>query len=300
MAVLFHQNLRVFGGGTDARNTAYAAAFAHIKAQVESPGGPGSILVAGGTEIVNNASGALAWRQLALRLGLNQSEVIACGQTALAHGPEFIGIAAHPSLQILSTARILIDAHPTLGCWLHHDIADPLTPEWSGGLPGAISLDYRGVVYLVVRSAALPPFAVGFLHNLYTLEDQRSIVAGKIPQMISLMRSNPAMSGGAGHVFLGGDFNLPPTPRGTARTGQAFPYSIGIAPADLLHMPRGTVAGGTTMSGSLYDYWYSNLAPAGTPTPMRAGYNLTTLDTCPPLSLNGPMSDHLCSMLQVT
>ncbi len=307
MAVFLHQNLRCFGGEADPRNAAYTAAFGHIKAQLDAPAGAGSVLVAGATEIVNNGAGARAWQALARRLGLAQDEVIACGQTALAHGPEFIGLAVHPSLQVLSTARILLQpAAQSLS--LHHDIADPVTPDWCGRLPAGSAPDYRGVVYVVVKSMTIAPFAVGFLHNLYTLEDQRALVAGKIPEMLALMRSNPAMHGGPGYTFLGGDFNLAPAARGTARTGQAFPYYAGITAADLLHLPHGAVAGGTTLAGSPYDYWYANLDPAVPfvpfrvrgPTSLLVGYNTTTLDTSASLGVAGPMSDHLCSLLQVS
>jgi hypothetical protein len=192
------------------------------------------------------------------------------------------------------------------GVKLIHDVAPavPPPPGWSPWVPAEATRDYRGVVYVVVTSAASGPFAVGFLHNLYTFVDQRILVAGQIPAMLALMQTNPAMVnpavvGGVGHVYLGGDFNVGPMDRGTARTGQAFCYETG---AGVAAVPAGASAGGTTWNGSLYDYWYSDISAAA-PVP------LVPLGVAPPdpnvltttLDSGGTnlMSDHAATVLRV-
>jgi hypothetical protein len=140
--------------------------------------------------------------------------------------------------------------------------------------------------------------AVGFMHNLYTFTDQRALVAGKIPQILQLMGA--AASGQPAivptHSYIGGDFNVRVTNRrGTGRTGYAYCSSLGmVAP------PPGAAAGGTTWSGSLYDYWYSDIVTGVAPAlPFVAPVPFThtqTLNAGPGIA--GTMSDHCGVSLQ--
>ncbi|HKP03609.1 MAG TPA: hypothetical protein VJU77_09655 [Chthoniobacterales bacterium] len=300
MAFLFHQNMRNFGGAAPARNASYTGAFGAIAVGLAGAGG---ICVGGMTEIVNNGTASVTLSGPAPNLfnwlGLQPAVLAACGITALARGPEFIGIGI-AGVALASVGRIFLQASGQ-AINLIHDIArpGPPSPEWSEAVPPSATPDYRGVVYVVVTSAATGPFGVGFLHNLYTFVEQRILVAGQIPAILALMRANPAMAGGRGHVFLGGDFNVAPIIRGTPRTGIATCYAVGAAPAAT---PPGAMAGGTTWNGNLYDYWYSDLSPAA-PVPIAPGgvalpipgVATNTLDS----GAAGLMSDHAATVLQI-
>lgn len=302
MPVLFHQNLRVYGGGTPQRDNAYNAAFAQIAQQLNGNAGDGPVWVAGATEIVNNRTAVAGWAGLCNSLGVGQNAVIISGISALGTA-EFIGIGVHPGLQILSAGRIFLDVGgQQVG--LYHDIQDPNNAQWATTLPVAQTPDYRGIVYVIVQANGIPTLAVGFLHNAYTNADIRALVAGSVPGILRTIATNPAFNAQNGHTFLGGDFNVAPLQRGTARTGIAYVYSQGIALADLAQLPAGARAGGTTMAGNLYDYWYSDIAPANAPAlfqganvPPAAAVSIATLDTG--AGQAGPMSDHAAALLRV-
>jgi len=306
MAFLFHQNMRIFGGGTPLRTAAYANAFNSIAGALAGAGG---LMVGGFTEIVNNGAAATALAgpapNLLGNLGLQPAVIAACGMTILADGPEFICIGIN-GLGLVSVGRVFLQVSGN-AVNLLHDVAPAVPPpaDWNTFVPAAATRDYRGIVYVVVTSVASGPFAVGFLHNLYTFVDQRILVAGQIPAMLTAMQANPSMgnpavAGGRGHVYLGGDFNVGPTDRGTPRTGQAFCYEIGAAVAAA---PAGAAAGGTTWNGSLYDYWYSDISRSD-PVPLVPGGaappepNVLT----PTLDSGGTnlMSDHAATVLRIT
>lgn len=296
MAVLFHQNMRIFGGGAPARNAAYngpgpgpGGAFAAIAAAVA---GVGPVAVAGFTEITNNGASVAALTASCASLGLAWGGNVVCGRTALAHGPEYIGIGIHPTYALVTVGHILLQANGGGGgiTLIHRRAAG-----FGGGLPlpAAATRDFRGVVYVVVTvPGGGPNIAVGFLHNLYTFEAQRVLVAGQIPQMLAMMGAAASGLGAVavGARYIGGDFNVAMiSPRGTVRQGRAWGYSAGLAA-----VPVGAVAGGTTWSGSLYDYWHSDInpagpAPAGLIVPVPAAHN-NTLNAGPGIA--GTMSDH--------
>jgi len=288
MDYLLHQNMRVFGGGAPPRNNAYHNAFATLSNTLGPPAN--RIRVAGFTEIVNYATAGAAAVSLAAVMGLNTSYNVACGRTALAAGPEYISIAS--ALPVLSVGRIFMNASGQ-GMALAHDIspAQPPTAAWCQTVPQQATPDYRGVVYLVTMLMGTP-IAVGFLHNLYTFQDQRALVAGQIPHFVYLMASNPAIDFG-GPVYLGGDFNLSPFNRNSRNYGAYTAYSAGLAGV----LPPGINPGGTTAAGNLYDYWYASIAPATvppvgflTPAPQVWGHTL----------FHPNMSDHCATLLRTT
>jgi len=291
MPFLFHQNMRTFGGANAARNGAYLNAFTAINQQI---GLAGPLSVMGFTEIVNNGAALGALGPLANALSPGAGGIlVACGITALANGPEFVGIATANGLAVLSVGRILLQAVQG-GIQLISDVSPAVPPPalWAANLPPQATPDYRGVVYVVVAAGGTS-VAVGYLHNLYTFQDQRALVMGQIPNMMQIMASNPAMGPG-GHVYLGGDFNVAPQNRGTNRTGIAYQYSA-AAPPNTLY--QGATPGGTTWAGNLYDYWYTDMNPAGPPPappfiiPVPAATGIT-MD-------HNLMSDHCAIVLQI-
>lgn len=295
MPVLFHQNMRIFGGGAPLRNAAYngpgpgpGGAFGAISAAVA---GVGPVAVAGFTEITNNGASIATLTASCTSLGIAWGGNVACGKTALAPQAEFIGIGIHPTYALVTVGQILLQVGGGGGITLLHRRA----AGFGGGLllPTGATRDYRGLVYVVVTvPGGGPNIAVGFLHNLYTFEAQRVLVAGQIPQMLAMMGAAASGLGpvAVGARYIGGDFNVGMiSPRGTVRQGRAWGYS-----APLAAVPVGAVAGGTTWSGSLYDYWYSDIdpagpAPAGLIVPVPAAHN-NTLNAGPGIA--GTMSDH--------
>ncbi|MFN5972189.1 MAG: hypothetical protein ACK47N_20285 [Microcystis sp.] len=325
MAVLFHQNMRRFGGAAPVRNAHYNAAFGQILAAL---GAAAPVAVAGFTEVCNNGAAATAFGPagvgggLCAALGVNHIGNIACGQTALAGGPEYIAIGVNVAYPVVSVGRIFLNSS---GCSISliHDIspAIPLTAVWCNQVPSGATPDYRGLVYVVIAIAGVN-VAVGFLHNLYTLEAQRILVMGQLPHMMNMMGN--AIPGIAAK-YIGGDFNVqappPPYRRGTARIGYIYLYSNGLAgaPLTLAGVPGLAVpppappppppftALGTTWAGNLYDYWFSTIDPApvapAPPVPLilpAPGLHGITLDTAAGAGAANQMSDHCAIILQIT
>lgn len=252
MAFFFHQNMLIFGGGTAARNTAYGVQFATI------PAAGMGVEVAGFTEIVNNGASATALGVLCTNLGVAFVGNFACGRTALGRGPEFIGLGINAGCTLHAVGRIFFSIVKG-GISLINDIsALPLAPGWNTTIPQNASADYRGVVYAIITTLAGVTCCVGFLHNLYTFEAQRSLVRNSLPSIMKLMLNPsatlglPAIAGGC----IGGDLNLQPQNLGSSRS-RCTPYSVGLAALPPLYPPgAGFVVGGTTAAGNLYDYWY--------------------------------------------
>lgn len=254
---IFHQNMRVFGGGAPLRNIAYQAAFAGIAGGLGGVGGP--IGVAGFTEVMNNGATAVAFGPggpvggLCAALGVGFLGNVACGQMALAPGPEYVGLGIDPAAAVNSVGRICFNQNGA-GVNLIHDvfvgaIGGGAWNHWCNNLPANATADYRGVVYVVVTFPGGPQVAVGFVHNLYAI-GVPGIAAQRMPDILFLMRNNPTMpGGGGGPAYVGGDFNLLPIVRHTVAHGNAYPYS-----AATVAVPVGAVAGGTTWAGNLYDY----------------------------------------------
>lgn len=296
MSFLMHQNMRIFGGQTAPRVVAYQNAFATVLANQNAVG---QLAVAGFTEITNNGAAVIALGGLCNGLGLNFHAAVACGRTALARGgPEFVGIGVSGQWQVLSLGRILMEVYNS-DVRLIHDIAPAGLVQqgiWAANVPNDATLDYRGLVYVVVQNGNTRT-AVGFLHNLYTFDGNRTLVMGKIGAMMALLQQDPTMQnlpqGTQTTRYIGGDFNVAPMQivrKDRATNTKAYPYSIALQ-----NVPMGANPGGTTWGGNLYDYWYSDIVPgAAVPTPIVDG---TTMDTG--LGVANLMSDHAAILLRI-
>lgn len=310
MPFLFHQNMRTFGGGTADRNAAYQLAFGNLAGALAVHG---PIVVAGFTELTNNGGASNALRGVGAGPGINlcgalgviYRATIACRLTAVGGAFEYIGIGtaggAFPA--ILSFGRILIHAQG-LALHLIHDIAPAGAgfANWCTHLPAAASADYQGIVYMVVTING-NNVAVAYTHNIYGVNDNRSALTQNLPTAANLIRTNPAMPGPHGVVYVCGDFNCLPIVRHhhhTVMTPFAQPtLAAGGLPVQFAlnaaQTAAGGIAGGTTMAGNLYDYSFSTLPPGGAlPT---AGIDTRTMDTF--VGGAGNMSDHVASILQV-
>lgn len=297
MGVLFHQNMRRFGGGSVPRNNGYNGVMAGGGAFGAIAGGLGAagpVLVAGFTEVVNNGASNGALTTSCNRLGVTWRGNIACGITALAKGPEYIGIGVNAGNAIQTFGRMLIGVGG--GVHLIHQRGATAAAVNGRGWAGS-SADYRGLVYVVIAIGGGNNIAVGFLHNLYTLTAQRTLVMGQLANMLNTMG---AAANGLGPVpnivrrYIGGDFNVAfVTPR-LGATG----FNGAPAPA---YPPAPCAGVGTTWSGNTYDYWYSDAAGVVGPTIAPApSADATTLDSgyhAPPPHV---MSDHTAILLRVT
>jgi len=295
MVCIFHQNMRVFGGCSPPRNAAYSGAFTAINAAL--PPGTGPIAVAGFTEITNGATSNRALGppvNLCGTLGTNFYSTVACGETVLAHGPEFIGIGVNAAYTVLSIGRIFLNVDR--GIKLEDDISPALPPTntWLNTVPEKASYDYRGLVYVVISDALANIFVVGFLHNRCPGEDQGPLIAQKIPYMAQMIKNkNPLVPVGA-HVYIGGDFNVLPIQHRHTSTGyNIYAYSTGLPPGLLPNPP--IIPGGTTQRGNLFDYWYSDIPPGGA-IPVASVHHDTMSPVYP-----GPvnLSDHVATTLRI-
>lgn len=327
MAVLFHQNMNIFGGGVAANNAAFHQQFAAISGAL---GGAGPVAAAGFTEVKNNGAAAAAFGTggvgggLCAALGINHVANIACGRTALTAKPEYVAIGVHATYPIQRIGRMLINI-TRRGALIFNDIAPmPLTAAWCNNLPGQGQVDFRGVVYVVLQTPGLGGvnFAVGFLHNMYTLISQRLLTMLNLPCMMAGMG---AAAGGqaaiaCGAKYIGGDFNAPYHIGhiGTLRTGRIYYYGASLAAApvnppapNIVHWipppwPGNFIAGGTTWRGSYYDYWFSSIDPAGVPPaapfiiPVAAAYGETLDSRTGVLGGRNKMSDHCGIGLRIT
>lgn len=307
MDYLFHQNMKVFGGGSRPRNAAYNAAAGPAGAFTLLGGGgaggygftplvpapPNRAAVLGFTEITNNRSSRAALTTSCQRLGANFIGNVACGITALARGPEYIGLGHNAAYALVGVGRILFQTGG--GVTLLHQRA-PTTAALNGlGWPAGTAADFRGLVYALVMQpgGGGNVIAVGFLHNLYSFMSERILVAGKIGAMMNTMGT--AANGQAAVVpvarYMGGDFNVLPIFPRSGFTG----YSA-LPPA----YPAGAVAGGTTYRGSLYDYWYSNVtAVGGVPAAAASSLTLDSGYGAGAAGLAQRMSDHTATLLRI-
>jgi hypothetical protein len=318
MSMIFHQNMFVFGGGAPARNAAYNQQFGAITAGL---GAAAPIIVAGFTEVTNNGAAATAFGPggvgggLCAALGVNFLANIACGATALANGPEYIAIGVNAGYAIQRVGRIFLDATGR-GVFLYHDIspANPPTAGWCNSVYYNATRDYRGLVYVIIQNAGIN-IAVGFLHNMYSFTDQRSLVMGKLPFMMGMMGAGIPARFGVPAIpplvcatkYIGGDFNVPSRLRRSRTYGHCYPYEIGLMAAPPIPggaafyvappPPPAFVPGGTLWRGNLYDYWFSRINPLGVPPagfiiPVPSVYGDTMDSVTGVLGGSNNMSDH--------
>lgn len=299
----FHQNMRTFGGAAGQRNVAYNAAFTAIAAGFAA----NPITVAGFTEVVNNGAAAAAFGVggLCAALGVNHFANIACGTTALANGPEYVAIGVLPGTQIVGYGRVFLDTAKQRVDLIDDFVAaaGPPAAAWQNAVHPRATADFRGPVYVVVDpGGGAPHVGVAFLHNLFTLEANRQLVAQQVPNVLALILKH---CGGGGVAVIGGDLNVDViTKRGTDRTACAYASAIGLVAMPAAPPPRPPaakfVAGGTTWAGSLYDYWYSTLNPAAPALPAGVAAPVatvcdSTLDSG--AGVGNQMSDHCASVL---
>jgi hypothetical protein len=315
LGVLFHQNMRVYGGAAGGRNTAYSQAFAAISAHL-NPVLP-SVLIAGFTELTNNRSAVAGLNNgLCAALGVGQAQAVCTRQTALQTQPmDFTAIAVAQGVNILSWGRVVLSAsgggvNPVSDVW-NPQVINFAT--WAANVPGNQALDYQSLVY-VVADIGGPIVAVAFLHNIYQINDNVGLALQKLPDAADLIAQNPQMPRDAagqpaGVIYVCGDFNALPLLRQNHAGIIAQPFSQpsllpGTAPPEWspnailtqTQTQQGYKPGGTTAAGNLYDYSFSSVIGNPPLRQLEPAIDVVTLDT--PRG-NNLMSDHTAALLNI-
>ena len=209
MALIFHQNMRVYGGGAPGRNAAYNVALAAINLATGA-----NYWAAGFTEITNNAASVLALlaRAAVLDPGLTRIVVIEVGTTALGTR-EFLGIAWDPGSINVQHGGSVIKNSITMD-WDAHNVANGALGTAGNrtiGLGGGpLAADTRGLAYIAgLQIATGNAFLFGFLHNMYALGNKTEMY-----QRLGTIADNAREAAGGAYagaeVIIGGDFNLEP------------------------------------------------------------------------------------------
>jgi hypothetical protein len=244
MAILFHQNMRVFGGGSAPRNAVFNARFAQINAITGANYG-----VAGFTEITNwnRALVQLPLLAASLDAGLTDITIVKVGMSALGTA-EYLGIIWDPNfLTALFAGQVL--KHPVTRAWTVYR-----TPAAGGIIPGQINTP--GAVNFTADSRG-PAFVAGtvggnariyiFFHNMYATGD-RSSAFSSLPVMVDRIRAALGAAYANASAFIGGDFNvLPRRPTNTRNAADQFPLVVAAQSVGGYYTH--------TTNSNAYDFW---------------------------------------------
>jgi hypothetical protein len=293
MSRIFHQNMLNYGGNV-LRTAAYFNQFRNID---RSSSAFNRIDVAGFTEITN---GNTAITGLSILTGAlfnggrnnrkHQLAVVKCGRTALGKF-EFTGFAVRSGIRITQFGRVAIRSGSEVAVdwapvsdygYIRTDI--PRFTRWSQDFDGSCLADYRVVVFARL-TLGIQDVVVGFVHNMYTLDVNRTDFMQKLSKMMDKINLGR-------HIYIGGDFNVSPKNIGNERSGLFYKYT-----APLIARPAGIDAdnftgGGTLLSGRLYDYWFSDIRRGSINTPRPSVYSGT-------LNKDIGLSDHCGVLLNI-
>lgn len=215
MAYLFHQNMRVYGGGSPERNGLFDLAFNDIRAATGH-----DFDVAGFTEIVNwgTALGALQARSHLLTPGLTEVVLIHVGTPAVSGKPEFIGIAWNPErLNVQFIGQTAYDSMSRRYLTWPYRIPAPVPANFRViGLPSNepyLRADSRGLAYLAAIVDGRP-YIIAFMHNVFTignLSDEFTGIRRAAACIFDTVGRQPDGDAYAhASVLIGGDFNVLP------------------------------------------------------------------------------------------
>lgn len=254
MPLVFHQNMRVYGGNSAIREGWYVPAFIAVGAV--TPVGQ-SYWVAGFTEVMNAGAtlrGNLGLHASLIDPALTNLFIIEVGITSVGMQREFIGIAYDPlSLNVQHVGQVLWN--PVNRRWAGYDTNPGFIINQTMLLPpGApLAADTRGLAYVAgLEVATGNPFAFGFMHNMLNIGDKTSAfssLGGMCARMVVAMNDgNYPLA--TTQFYIGGDFNLRPR-NPTQRGGKALSAKarrVGGAVAPPAAYVNTTVA-------NPYDFW---------------------------------------------
>jgi hypothetical protein len=200
---LFHQNMRVFGGGSTERNDGFEEAMKRITTLGTSTD---RVLVAGWTEVMNAGVSDSSLKKIAACLDsqLTSTYFYACGVTCgKSESPEYVCISTHQDFKPTYWGRVLNKEKDQWTCYTHDECA---TNSWP--YKGQVAADARGLGY-VGGTISGKKFIFGFMHNMYNLGD-RSAILSKCQKMMEGIRTKHKEKADVPIVF-GGDWNVKPT-----------------------------------------------------------------------------------------
>ncbi|WP_212005134.1 hypothetical protein [Chitinophaga sp. HK235] len=293
MIYVFHQNMRNYGGsgGKVDRTARFYTAFKLIKNSFDE------IKVAGFTEVTNNSSATTGLKKLLEGLfgrirGGHQLAVVNCGRTALGR-TEYIGYAVKKDVIIREFGRIYVqtgskvvldEAPRTPGDHPMININGKPFKDWAKTMATDALADYRVIVYGVLEFGGNQE-VVGFVHNMYTLANNKMSFMQMLPSMLEAAQ-------GDNDIYVGGDFNVKARDIGSARRKKYYHYSKPMVGKPTGNAKKKFTGGGTLLSGRLYDYWFSNIEKRteNSPKPRIA-----------PITLSVPkgLSDHCGILLEL-
>jgi hypothetical protein len=246
MASIFHQNMRVFGGGAAGRNAAFNGAFALINAAC-----PTDVIAAGFTEITNwNAPlrGRLLTLSGVLDPGLTRVTVAAVGTSALGT-QEYIGMTWDPNYFTVQYAGQVL-YNNLQRAWVAHVVPAPIPlqiPALGGPFTAA---DQRGPAFLAGTYNG-DELIVMFMHNMYGLGDRGRGFDG-MPSAASAIQSTIGNPYDDAFVIAGGDYNLDPRFAGRKRSSDGTLRGMDF---------RAAMAGGNFVKTTVknpYDFWLAS------------------------------------------
>lgn len=262
---LFHQNMRVFGGGSIQRNNAWEKAMQYIHLGTAKD----RVLIAGWTEVMNAGLTKESLTKIAVKLdaGLTTTVLFACGITCgKSSEPEFVGISISEAFKPEFSGRVLRTSD-VKAPWICVTSKMCEIEKWPAKLP--LAADARGLCY-VGGSHKGKQMVLGFMHNMYNLGD-RSMPDTKTQAMEKLIRKAHGLGENIPFYF-GGDWNAEPHEKSTSsrQTMSAVYGKTGKKPAV------------TTTGNHIYDYWLTNHPMASS----QAKVHTATMD------VEGNLSDH--------
>lgn len=222
MPLVFHQNMRVYGGNSPVRDGTYVTSFLAVGAA--TPVGQ-NYWVAGFTEVMN--AGAVLRGNLALHASLidpvlTNLVVIEVGITSVGMQREFIAIAYDPlALNVQHVGQVLWN--PVNRTWAGYDTNPGFIVNQTMLLPPGAPLgaDSRGLAYVAGQDVNGFPYAFGFMHNMLNIGDKTSAFSslGVMCSRMVVAMNDAGYPLNTTEFYLGGDFNLRPR-NPTARGGK--------------------------------------------------------------------------------
>jgi hypothetical protein len=210
MALIFHQNMRRYGGGSVVRNAVFNARFNAIGVATGH-----TYIVAGFTEVMNSGPALRASLRTAaqqLDPGLTDLYVFRVGTTSVGGLREFIGIAVDPGwVNVVHLGTVLRDANNRWQLYSAAVGVVALTNNVWGWPPAGFPLqaDSRGVAF-IAATAFGANYIFGFMHNMYAI-GEKSGAFNNLGRIGDTIRRGLAGFGYAGaRIVIGGDFNLSP------------------------------------------------------------------------------------------
>ncbi len=245
MALIFHQNMKVYGGAAAWRNTNFDVSLAAINAAT------GPVYVAAGfTEVMNAGASvaALAARAIVLDPGLTRLGVIETGIT-VGGRREWVGIAWDPgAINVQHVGSVLWSA--TNREWEHFTMATPGTATFVVDWPDddGLAADSRGIGYIAGVNGGLN-FIIGFLHEMHNLRTRGLLLAAL---STSVQKIQAGLGGGyaAARAIIGGDFNVEAETRTYLRP----------VPVDIAAASTGPGVFTNTTAAHAYDWWGGDVA----------------------------------------